>query len=116
MPAAYILKSQSTGKFYIGSALDLTERLAEHHRGHSPYTRNRGPWLLAYSEHYATLSEARQRERQIKSWKSHNAVQELIDAAVGLSVPARHGPYYGALARSIHVTVSSLPPMQIAGL
>jgi putative endonuclease len=81
MPAAYILKSQSTGKFYIGSALHLDQRLAEHQRGHSPYTRNRGPWSLAYSEHYTTLSEARQREREIKSWKSHHAVQELIDAA-----------------------------------
>jgi putative endonuclease len=88
MPAAYILKSQSTGKFYIGSALDLTERLAEHHRGHSPYTRNLGYWLLAYSDHYATLSETRQRERQIKSWKSRNAMQELIDTAVGSSVPS----------------------------
>jgi putative endonuclease len=81
MPSTYILKSQSTGKFYIGSALDLDLRLAEHHRGHSPYTRTRGPWLLAYSEHYATLQEARQRERQIKSWKSSRSVQELIDAA-----------------------------------
>ncbi len=50
MAAAYILKSQSTGKFYVGSALNLDQRLAEHQRGHSPYTRNRGPWALAYFE------------------------------------------------------------------
>ncbi len=81
MPTTYILKSQSTGKFYIGSTLDLDQRLAEHHRGHSPYTRGRGPWTLAYSEHYATLPEARRRERKIKSWKSSRSVQELIDAA-----------------------------------
>jgi putative endonuclease len=81
VPTAYILKSQSTGKFYIGSALHLGKRLAEHERGHSPYTRDRGPWVLAYSEDYATLLEARRRERQIKSWKSSRSVQELIDAA-----------------------------------
>ena len=83
MPTVYILKSQSTGKFYIGSALRLERRLAEHQRGHSPYTRDRGPWVLAYSEDYTTLPEARRRERQMKSWKSSRSVQELIDAAVG---------------------------------
>ncbi len=83
MAAAYILKSQSTGKFYVGSALNLDQRLAEHQRGHSPYTRNRGPWALAYFETYTTLPEARRRELQIKSWKSHRSVQELIDASAG---------------------------------
>ena len=91
MPTAYILKSQSTGKFYIGSALDLDQRLAEHLRGHSPYTRGRGPWTLAYSEDYATLPEARRRERQIKSWKSSRSVQELIDAAAVRAL-VKHGP------------------------
>ncbi len=45
MPAAYILQSESSGKFYIGSAEDFPSRLAEHLRGYSPYTRNRGPFL-----------------------------------------------------------------------
>lgn len=83
MAVAYILKSQSTGRFYIGSTLDLRRRLAEHQRDQSPYSRNRGPWDLVYSQHYATLPEARQRERQIKSWKSHRSVQELIDGRIG---------------------------------
>ena len=89
MPTTYILKSESTGGFYIGSALHLDQRLAEHARGHSPYTRGRGPWVLTYSENYATLSEARRRERQIKSWKSSRSVQDLIDAASWLE-PTRH--------------------------
>jgi putative endonuclease len=79
MPAIYILKSEYDGRFYVGSTLDLTKRLAEHHRGHSPYTKARGSWILAYCESYETLPEARQRERQTKSWKSHRSVQELID-------------------------------------
>jgi putative endonuclease len=78
MPAMYILRSTPTGKFYIGSAIELDTRLADHFRGQSPYTRTRGPWELAYSEQYETLSEARKRERQIKSWKSHRPIEELI--------------------------------------
>jgi hypothetical protein len=49
MPALYVLQSESSGRFYIGSAQDLPSRLAEHNRSHSPYTRNRGPWVLKYS-------------------------------------------------------------------
>ena len=81
MPAAYILKSESSGKFYVGSTLDLERRLAEHRRGHSPYTKDRGPWTLVYRELFQTLGEARGRERQIKTWKSHRSIQELIDKA-----------------------------------
>ena len=78
MPFLYILQSETSSKFYIGSALDVPSRLAEHERGQSPYTRNRGPWKLVYQEQYETLAEARRRERLLKSWKSHRSIQELI--------------------------------------
>jgi predicted GIY-YIG superfamily endonuclease len=81
MASTYVLQSAATGKFYIGSALELMVRVAEHQRGHSPYTRGRGPWTLVYSEDYATVAEARRRERQLKSWKSHRLLQQLIDKA-----------------------------------
>jgi putative endonuclease len=83
MPGAYILQSESTGKFCIGSAEDLPLRLAEHLHGHSPYTRNRGPWVLVYSEQHSSLADARHRERQIKSWKSHRSVEDLINQSGG---------------------------------
>jgi len=79
MPAVYILQSQSTNRFYIGCAEDPLMRLAEHQRGQTISTRNRGPWVVVYQEHFDTLSEARRRERQLKSWKSHRSIQELID-------------------------------------
>ena len=80
MPALYILESQTTKKFYIGSAMDAIVRLAEHQRGQTPSTRGRGPWVLVYQEDYKTITEARRRERQLKSWKSHRSIQELIDS------------------------------------
>ena len=79
MPFLYILQSETTRKFYIGTAVDIPSRFAEHQRGHSSYTRGRGPWELVYQEQYETLAEACRRERQLKSWKSHRSVQELID-------------------------------------
>jgi len=80
MAVVYVLKSRTSGRLYIGSTSDLTRRLEEHARGHSPHTRERGPWDLVYQEEYPELVEARRRERQLKSWKSHRSIQELIDA------------------------------------
>jgi putative endonuclease len=79
VPTVYILQSQSTQRFYIGCADNPSARLVEHQRGQTKSTRNRGPWSLVHQETFETLSQARTRERQLKSWKSHRSIQELID-------------------------------------
>ena len=75
----YILQSESSGKYYIGCTNDLARRLSEHRAGHTTSTRNRGPWKLVYQETFLTAAAARQRERVLKSWKSHRSVQTLVD-------------------------------------
>jgi len=80
MPSVYILESESTHRFYIGCAENPLARLAEHQRGHTTATRGRGPWALVYQEAFENLIQARRRERQLKSWKSHRSLQELIRA------------------------------------
>jgi len=42
----YILRSQATGRFYVGHTENLNKRLAEHHSNRTPSTKNRGPWEL----------------------------------------------------------------------
>lgn len=79
MHSVYILQSETTKRFYIGCASDLPARLAEHQRGQTLSTRGRGPWVLVYQEQFSTLAEARQREQQLKRWKSHRSIQELIE-------------------------------------
>jgi putative endonuclease len=87
----YILQSQITSKFYIGSTFDLTQRLLDHKRGNTKTTRIHKPWALVYSENFDTLSQARSREKQLKKWKSHVRVQSLIDrynsAEIGREAP-----------------------------
>jgi putative endonuclease len=78
MVSVYILQSLTTGRFYIGCCTNVEARLAEHQRGQTISTRGRGPWILVYQEQFDTLSEALGRERQLKSWKSHRSIQELI--------------------------------------
>ena len=78
MAYLYVLQSLASGKFYVGSTSGLTRRLSEHHRNHSPSTRGRGPWELVYQEEFHSLAAARRREGEIKSWKSHAAIELLI--------------------------------------
>jgi predicted GIY-YIG superfamily endonuclease len=73
MPFLYILQSVTTRKFYTGTAEEVLIRLDEHNRGQTFSTRGRGPWELVYRERFSNLAEARRRERQIKSWKSHRS-------------------------------------------
>ncbi len=74
----YILRSKLTNKFYVGCTDNINRRLKEHNSGLSKYTKSNRPWIIEYFEEYSTLSEARMRERKIKSWKKRVAIEKLI--------------------------------------
>ncbi len=78
----YILQSASTGRYYIGHTNNLCRRLSEHNdvvnRNSLTTKRFSGPWELLYTEQLMTRSEAMAREKQIKSWKSRQAIRDLI--------------------------------------
>ena len=87
MICVYILRSEATGKFYVGSTNELERRLSEHTRGHSLATRGRGPWKLVYREERSTLVAARRREYEIKQWKSAKRIADLLAEAKDQSGP-----------------------------
>ena len=75
----YILQSETTTKFYIGSTSNIEDRLIRHNGGRSKATKTGIPWKLVYTEEFETRSEAIRRELEIKSWKSHNRVAQLVE-------------------------------------
>ncbi|MBI2464976.1 GIY-YIG nuclease family protein [Candidatus Shapirobacteria bacterium] len=77
----YILQSEIDNSYYIGSTNNLSIRLVYHNNGRSKYTSRKRPWKLIYYEEFLTLSEARSREKQIKSWHSRKAVERLLNKA-----------------------------------
>jgi putative endonuclease len=83
MFCAYILQSESTSRYYIGSTNDLDRRLSEHVRGHGLATRGRGPWKVVYTEPCESLRKAQHRKLEIKRWKSAKLIEALIQRAVG---------------------------------
>jgi putative endonuclease len=74
----YVLKSLKDGRYYVGTAKDLPERLQRHNQGRSEYTRNARPWELVYSEEHPSRSEAMKREYGIKRQKRKEYIESLI--------------------------------------
>jgi putative endonuclease len=70
----YILYSPAIKKFYIGNTSNLEQRVYYHNNNRSSFTKNKGPWMLVYSEEYETRREALIRERELKSWKSSKRI------------------------------------------
>jgi putative endonuclease len=46
----YILKSLSSGVYYVGMAKDIQVRLKEHNSGKSKFTKGHLPFELVYQE------------------------------------------------------------------
>jgi len=80
----YILRSETSGRFYVGTCADLVDRLTRHNENRSKSTRARGPWVVVYTETFSTRAEALERERQIKAWKSHRSIEELVASVAEL--------------------------------
>jgi putative endonuclease len=62
----YILKSQKDSSYYTGMAVDVSNRLIEHNRGKSQYTKSKIPWEIVYTEGPYSSAEARKREKELK--------------------------------------------------
>lgn len=78
----YILKSKVNGSYYVGSCEDVLTRFEQHNKGLVPSTKRYLPWSLIYTEQYDTLKQARQREKQIKSWKKRSAIEKLLASKI----------------------------------
>jgi len=65
----YILASKRNGTLYVGVTNDLVRRMSEHKAKLVPgFTRQYGVDKLVYFEEYASILEARARERSLKRW------------------------------------------------
>ena len=80
MPYVYILKSLKDSKQYIGSTVDLKQRLKKHNSGHVPSTRNRRPLVLYAYQEFESIHQAALFEKKYK--KSHDMVLRRIKAGL----------------------------------
>ena len=67
LTATYMLASRKHGTLYLGSALDLIARVSEHKQGvGSAFTAKYGVVRLVWFEQFMLVSEARDREYEMK--------------------------------------------------
>ncbi len=74
----YVLRSETTGRHYVGYTSDLTQRLGQHNHGITKSTKNRGPWKMVYDEEFNTRSEAMRRERFLKSGQGREELKRIL--------------------------------------
>ncbi|MES2777961.1 MAG: GIY-YIG nuclease family protein [Bacteroidota bacterium] len=76
----YILFSQTTNHFYVGSCADMEIRLTQHNSGRNASTKSGIPWDLVYTEFYDNHLTAYRREMEIKKKKSRKYIEWLISS------------------------------------
>jgi putative endonuclease len=78
MYTVYILQSLKDRRHYIGYTMDLEQRLKQHNSGKTASLKSRLPMTVVYTEKCETLSTAKAREKQIKSYKGGEAFKQLF--------------------------------------
>ena len=77
----YILESENTGAYYIGSTQDLNTRLQLHNQGKNRSTKSGVPWKVKGYKIYSTRSEAYREEQRLKRMKSRKRVESWLTTA-----------------------------------
>lgn len=63
----YVLQSRKDKRCYTGFTVDLRKRFKEHHDDTTGWTKGRGPFTLIYYEACKNITDARSREKYLKS-------------------------------------------------
>ncbi len=77
MPFVYILQNEK-GKYYIGSTIDLKNRMKHHAGGYTPSTKRLGKLELVFYQKYENLKEARMVEFKLKKLKRHDYIANIV--------------------------------------
>ena len=78
----YILKSQKTHKYYIGSTKNIEKRLYEHNSGQTKSTKNGIPWQLVFSQVFDSVQLARKIEYKLKKLKNRKILEKIITEGI----------------------------------
>ena len=77
----YILESQRTREYYVGSTEDVLHRLGQHNGefpGLGRSTVAGRPWKLAFQASFASRAQAMAAEKYVKRMKSRKWIAKLI--------------------------------------
>ena len=81
----YILVSQKTGRYYVGSTDNLQRRFIEHNSGQTKSTRYGIPWKVVFNFDFESSKEGLQAERRIKALKSKKIIEGLVNHTINIA-------------------------------
>lgn len=82
MVYVYILKSEKSGRLYIGSSEDVEARINRHNQGIVSATKNFCPWKLMFKQEFQNLTIARAVESKLKRYKRKDFLEKIIKDGV----------------------------------
>lgn len=74
----YVLESQSDEFMYTGMTADLKRRIKEHDNGEEKSTKAYAPLELIFYEAYKSKTDAKRREKYLKSTQGKKALQTML--------------------------------------
>ncbi len=74
----YIIKSEDTGKYYIGETNNIERRLLEHQQGDTSFGKRNKNSKLVYKKDYNDRNRAKKIEYFLKRQKSCIFIKKLI--------------------------------------
>lgn len=75
----YILSSlEDKNELYVGFTKDLKNRLVEHNKGLSTYTKRYAPWELIYYEACRDILDAERREKYLKTTQGRRMLRRRL--------------------------------------
>ncbi len=77
MIIVYVIRSLKDGRFYVGMTKDLERRIQEHESGKTKSTKSFRPWKLIFTESFQSYSEARKREKYLKSGSGKEYIKRM---------------------------------------
>ena len=80
MYVVYVIKSVNRNFTYVGLTENLERRVFQHNNGRGRSTKPYAPFTLIYTEICDTRSNARLREKYLKSTAGKNYLQKVLAA------------------------------------
>ncbi|MBX4206428.1 GIY-YIG nuclease family protein [Candidatus Parcubacteria bacterium] len=79
----YILLSEKTNQYYIGSTNDINRRFKQHNdQMRKSWASKRAPWKLIFQQNFSSRSEAMRLERHLKSFKNRTTLMNYVGGKV----------------------------------
>ena len=77
----YIIYSSETDRYYKGITQNVEKRVAEHNKGLSRYTKDKGPWELVYLKAAGDKSSALIEEKRLKRLNRQSIIKLMTESS-----------------------------------